>query len=277
MMHAFTVDLEDWYDGIPIPSESKRVAERRLNIGTEYLLERLKAVDVKATFFVLSPIARRHPDLLREIVRAGHEIGSHGVSHDLLYEMGAQRFQDETRRSVRDLEDFTGEPVRSYRAAYFSITERSKWAFDILTAEGIRFDSSIFPVKNWRYGLPGYSRHPTVEYTANGPLLEFPISTRRVLGKNIPTSGGAYFRLYPYAVTQSNIRAEAAKGCPTVFFIHPWELDPNHPVVTFDPRAWVTHYARLRSTRNKLDQLLSVFRFTTLSEALNDAFPGLGS
>jgi len=274
--HAFTVDLEDWFDGIPIPTESKGSAERRLHVGTEHLLERLAAHRVRATFFVLSPIATRHPALVREIVAAGHDVGSHGVSHDLVYEMGPQRFRDETRRSVRELEDFTGTPIRSYRAAYFSITARSLWALEILTAEGIRFDSSIFPVRNWRYGMPNYSRSPRVEQTAHGPLLEFPISTRRVLGRNIPTTGGAYFRLYPYAVTRANMRAEAAKGGRTVFYVHPWELDPDHPVVSFDRRARLTHYARLRSTRWKLDRLLKDFRFTTLSEALTDAFPGLG-
>jgi polysaccharide deacetylase family protein (PEP-CTERM system associated) len=275
--HAFTVDLEDWFHGIPIAHERKAAAERRLHVGTDQLLELLAAHDAKATFFALSSIAREHPPLLRRISDAGHDIGSHGLSHDLIYEMTAERFRDETRSSVRDLEDCIGRPVRSYRAAYFSITRRSMWALDILAAEGIRFDSSIFPVRNWRYGIEDYSRRPIVVETEHGPLLEFPMSTRRVLGRNVPTTGGAYFRIYPYSLTAANIRAGEREGMPVVFYLHPWELDPGHPLVGFKKKAMVTHYVNLRSTRPKLERLFTDFRFTTLGEVLADAFPGLGS
>ena len=277
MRHAFTVDLEDWYHGIPIAGEAKRVAERRLHVGTDRLLEMLHRNNAKATFFALSLIADEHPALLRRIAEAGHDIGSHGQSHDLLYEMGPERFREETRSSKRTLEDCIGKPVHSYRAAYFSITRRSLWALEILAAEGIRFDSSIFPVKNWRYGIADYSRRPLVVETAAGPILEFPLSTRRVLGRNVPSTGGAYFRLYPYFLTRSNLHAAEREGLPVVFYLHPWELDPDHPFVRFRPKAMATHYARLRSTAPKLERLLSEFRFTTLGEVLTDAFPRLGS
>jgi len=274
--HAFTIDLEDWYHGIPIAAERKASAERRLHVGTEQLLELLARAGAKATFFALSLIAKEHPSLLRQIAAAGHDVGSHGLSHDLIYEMSPERFREETRSSVRDLEDCIGKPVRSYRAAYFSITRRSMWALDVLAGEGIRFDSSIFPVKNWRYGIPDYSRRPTVVETSNGPLLEFPLSTRRLLGRNIPTTGGAYFRIYPYAVTRFNMRASEREGMPVVFYLHPWELDPKHPFVSFRKKAMLTHYVNLRSTAPKLTRLLADFRFTTLGEVLDDAFPGLG-
>jgi polysaccharide deacetylase family protein (PEP-CTERM system associated) len=273
LRHAFTVDLEDWYHGIPIATESKRTAERRLHVGTDKLLSLLAAHDVQGTFFVLGPIAREHPALLRRIAEAGHDIGSHGQSHDLLYEMTPARFREETRASVRDLEDCIGRPVRSYRAAYFSVTRRSLWALDILAGEEIRWDSSIFPVKNWRYGIPDHPRHPVRIETTNGPLYEFPLSTRRWLGRNVPTTGGAYFRLYPYRVTRHNIRASEAEGMPVVFYLHPWELDPAHPLVRFRGRAMVTHYLNLRSTEDKLARLLREFRFTTLKEALKHAVP----
>jgi polysaccharide deacetylase family protein (PEP-CTERM system associated) len=277
MNHAFTVDLEDWYHGIPIAVGEKSRAERRLHIGTDRLLELLDGAGARATFFCLGSIATEHPTLLRRISDAGHDIGSHGLSHDLIYEMTPDRFREETRSSVRDLEDCVGKPVRSYRAAYFSITRRSLWALDILAGEGLRFDSSIFPVKNWRYGIEDYSRRPVMVETANGPLLEFPLSTRRVLGRNIPTTGGAYFRIYPYAVTRANMRASEAERMPVVFYLHPWELDPDHPWVRFRYRAMATHYARLRTTIPKLTRLLRDFRFTTLQEVLTDEFPGLGS
>ena len=277
MRHAFTVDLEDWYHGIPIAAESKARAERRLHLGTEALLELLQRNNARATFFILGPIAREHPGLVRRIAAAGHDIGSHGVSHDLIYEMSRERFREETRASIRDLEDLIGRPVRSYRAAYFSITRRSLWALDVLAECGVRFDSSIFPVANWRYGIPDWSRRPTVVDTASGPLLEFPISTRRLLGRNIPVTGGAYFRIYPYALTCANVRAAEREGMPVVFYLHPWELDPDHPVVRFRARAMVTHYANLGATRPRLERLLAEFNFTTLGEVLSDAFPGLGS
>jgi polysaccharide deacetylase family protein (PEP-CTERM system associated) len=276
MRHAFTVDLEDWYQGIPIAREDKARATRRLAVGTDRLLELLARHGARATFFCLSSIAAEHPAILRRISDAGHEIGSHGESHDLIYEMSPERFRDETRRSLRALEDCIGRPVRAYRAAYFSITRRSLWALDILAAEGVRYDSSIFPVKNWRYGIPDYPRTPQRVDTANGPILELPITTRVVAGRNIPTTGGAYFRIYPYALSRANIRAAEREGLPVNFYLHPWELDPGHPFVRFKPKAMVTHYWRLGSTRPKLERLLTDFRFTTLGEVLDDAFPGLG-
>jgi polysaccharide deacetylase family protein (PEP-CTERM system associated) len=274
--HAFTVDLEDWYHGIPIAASRRAAAERRLHVGTDLLLDLLARHNHKATFFALSLIAQEHPDILRRIADAGHDIGSHGLSHDFIYDMAPERFRDETRRSIRDLEDCVGKKVESYRAAYFSITKRSLWALDILVEEGVRYDSSIFPVKNWRYGIPDYSRHPTVVETAAGPLYEFPISTRRLLGRNVPVTGGAYFRIYPYLLTRANMRAAEREGMPVVFYLHPWELDPGHPLVAFKGKAMVTHYANLRSTLPKLEKLCHEFSFTTLGEVLTDAFPRPG-
>lgn len=276
MKHAFTVDLEDWYHGIPISPESKAGAERRLHIGTDRLLDILARHSQKATFFALSLIAREQPQILRRIADAGHDIGSHGLSHDFIYDMSPERFRDETRRSIHDLEDCIGRKVKSYRAAYFSITSRSLWALDILVEEGIRYDSSIFPVRNWRYGIPDYSRSPTVVNTTAGPLCEFPISTRRVFGRNVPVTGGAYFRLYPYHLSRANIRAAEREGAPVVFYLHPWELDPLHPRVPFRRKAMLTHYVNLGSTGAKLERLCNEFEFTTLGEVLADAFPGLG-
>jgi len=276
-LHAFTVDLEDWYHGIPIAAESKRSAERRLHIGTDRLLELLARHEARATFFVLTPTVLDYPELLRRIADAGHDIGSHGTSHDLLYEMGPGRFREETRRSIGAIEDLLGRPVDSYRAAYFSITSRSLWALDILRELGIRFDSSIFPIRNWRYGIPDYPRGPTRVDTPSGPLLEFPLSTRRLLGRTLPATGGAYFRLYPYAVTRANIAASVREGRPVVFYLHPWELDPEHPRVRFRARAMLTHYARLGSTAGKLSRLLTDYRFGTLGEVLRRAFPEIAA
>jgi polysaccharide deacetylase family protein (PEP-CTERM system associated) len=272
--HAFTIDLEDWYHGIPI-GERKLTAERRLHVGTDRLLELLEAAGVRGTFFALSTITREQPAILRRIADAGHDIGSHGLSHDHVYDMSPERFREETRSSIRDLEACVGKPVRSYRAACFSITNRSLWALEILAEEGVRCDSSIFPVKNWRYGIPDYPRAPQVVHTAAGPLLEFPISTRRLFGRNVPTTGGAYLRIYPYAVTRANMRAAEREGLPVVFYLHPWELDPDHPRIRFQTKPMITHYVNLRSTVPKLQRMLRDFRFTTLEEVLTDSFPEL--
>lgn len=277
MQHAFTVDLEDWFHGIPIPVADKRAAERRLHVGTERLLEMLARHHARGTFFCLGPLAQEHPDLLRRIAAAGHDIGSHGESHDLIYEMSPERFRAETRRSIDALEQCVQRPVDSYRAAYFSITERSLWALDILAEEGIRFDSSIFPVRNWRYGIPDYPRAPRLLETAGGPLYEFPLSTRPLFGRSMPTTGGAYFRIYPYAISRANMRAAEAEGLPVVFYLHPWELDPGHPVVRFKPLAMATHYVNLSRTMPRLERLLTDFQFTTLAKVLTDAIGGSGT
>lgn len=277
MKHAFTVDLEDWYHGIPVSSDRKRSAERRLNIGTDQLLELLGASNTRATFFCLAAVAHEDPDLLHRIAQAGHDIGYHGLSHDFIYEMSPKRFEEETHSSVCDLEDCVGKRVQSYRAAYFSITRRCYWALEILAREGIRYDSSIFPVRNWRYGISDYPRKPALVQTESGPIWEFPISTRRVLGRNIPATGGAYFRIYPYRLTSANVRSAEQEGLPVVFYLHPWELDATHPVVTFHPKAMATHYFNLKSTAPKLKRLLKEFAFTTLGDVLDHEFPPLGS
>src|SRR5262249_51955503 len=159
------------------------------------------------------------------------------------------------------VEDLLGRRVDSYRAAYFSVTKRSLWALDVLAEEGIRYDSSIFPIRNWRYGIPDFPPGPQMIDTRGGPLLEFPLSTRRLLGRTPPATAAAYFRTSPSAVTRATVHASLREGRPVVFSLPPWELDPDHPLVRFRPRAMVTHYARLRSTEAKLRRLLAEFRF----------------
>ncbi len=271
VQHAFTVDLEDWYQGIPVDGGTKARAERRLERGLRVLLDLLARHDARATFFVLGPVAEEYAELLKEIAAAGHEIGCHGWSHDLLYTMTPERLRDETRRAMDAIGGRTGRPVTAYRAAYFSITRASYWALEELAALGIRYDSSIFPVKNWRYGIEDFDPRPQAIDTPKGRILELPISVRRILGRNLPVSGGAYFRIYPYALTRANFRAAERAGRPVVFYLHPWELDPGHPRVPFEWRARATHYVNLRSTEPRLRRLLRDFRFGTLGRVLEHA------
>jgi len=270
LLHAFTVDVEDWYDGIPIDAGSKAVAERRLRIGMDRLTGLLSESGAGATFFLLGPIARREKSLVRELAEAGHEIGCHGWSHDLLYSMSPERFRTETSDAKKAIEDVAGVPVTAYRAAYFSITRKSLWALDVLADLGFRCDSSIFPVRNWRYGIPDFETAPTTVETPSGDLFEFPLSVVDYPGRRVPATGGAYFRIYPYALSRRHVRTLESEGRPVVFYIHPWELDPDHPRVAFHWKPRLTHYWSLRPTAARLGRLLSDFSFAPLGRVMDN-------
>ena len=167
------------------------------------------------------------------------------------------------------LESISGRPVRGHRAPYFSITKASLWAFDVLHAAGIRYDSSVFPVVNYRYGIPDAPRWPYDVATGTGILREFPITTWRLAGRNLPMAGGAYFRIYPYLATRAAFRAVNAQGRAALFYLHPWELDPDHPRIPLPRRIAATHYVNLRSTEPKLRRLLGDLRFAPMSEVLD--------
>lgn len=274
MRHAFTVDVEDWYQGIPIAEDMRARCERRLHRGVDTLIEMLGEHGVHGTFFLLGPVAIEFPEVVRRISDAGHEVGCHGWSHDLLYTMTPQRFREETRRAVDAISSITGHAVTAYRAAFFSLTRASYWALDELAALGFHYDSSIFPVRNWRYGIPDFDVRPQWIETESGGIYELPITVRRVLGRNVPATGGAYFRIYPYEVTRANLRALEHEGRPLVFYLHPWELDPGHPRVSFDWKARMTHYVNLESTERKLRRLLDEFEFGTLGEVLEHELAG---
>lgn len=277
IQHAFTIDVEDWLDGIPISRSAKLQSEKRLERGMERLLALMGESKVRGTFFALGPIAEAYPELIRRLVDEGHELGCHGWSHDLLYQMTPERFREETRRARDAIQAISGTPVTAYRAAYFSITKASFWALEILAELGFKYDSSIFPVQNWRYGIAQFNPQPQRIDTPAGPILEFPISTVKRWGRNWPVSGGAYFRLYPYSVTRSHFRLTEGSGRPVVFYLHPWELDPDHPKVKFHWKAWVTHYSNLRSTAPRLKRLLKDFSFAPLGVVLEYELTKLSS
>jgi len=268
MTNALTVDLEDWYQGLEIPHTDWSGFEDRLAPGTTRLLRIFADAGVRATFFVLGFVAERHPGLVRNIVAAGHEVATHGYSHTFVYRQTPEVFRAELSRSIRLLEDLTGKPVIGHRAPFFSITRASLWALEILGELGIRYDSSIYPVLNYRYGIEDAPRWPHPVEVGKGTLTEFPITTWRLMGRNLPIAAGAYFRLYPYAFTRLGFRAVNRQGKPAVFYLHPWEVDPDHPRIHLPPRIALTHYVNLGATERRLRRLLGDFAFAPMSEVL---------
>jgi len=265
-VNAFTVDWEDWYQGLEIDMDYWDGFADRLSVGTERLLALLADADVRATFFVLGRAAESAPALLRQIRDAGHEIGTHGYSHRFVYNLGAEQFRRELRLSMSIIEDVLGTRcVLGHRAPFFSIVKGTEWAFDVMREEGLQYDSSVFPVQNYRYGIPDAPRWP---YEACPGLIEFPLSTWRVAGRNIPVAGGAYFRIFPYNLTGSALRRINDSGRPTAFYIHPWELDPDHPRLDLPRRVSLTHYWNLERTEARLRRLLHDFPFAPMVEVL---------
>jgi polysaccharide deacetylase family protein (PEP-CTERM system associated) len=274
-VHVFTVDVEDWYQGLDLDMDEWARFAPRLETGLGRLLDLLADAGARATFFVVGWQADRTPGIVREIARQGHEIGCHGYTHRFVYRLTPATFREEVRRSRDLLETLVGEPVVGFRAPFFSITADALWALDVLLEEGFRYDSSIFPVWNHRYGIPRAARHPgRVTTPAGGTLFEVPLSTVRLpaagyrVGLNVPVTGGAYFRLYPYRVTRALIRRLERAGDRLVFYAHPWEYDPHHPRIRLPhPVSQVTHYVNLAKMAPRTRRLLRDFRFVSVREA----------
>jgi polysaccharide deacetylase family protein (PEP-CTERM system associated) len=243
IVNAMTVDVEDYFQ----VSAFERVVARdrwheyesRVAANTDRLLGIFAEFGVRATFFVLGWVADRDGSIVRRIADAGHEVASHGHGHRLVYDQTPEEFREDVRRARRVLQDLSGQPVNGYRAPSFSITERSLWALDVLSEEGYTYDTSIFPIRHDRYGIPNAPRHafrvgvgrPFRGAIENEPgLLEIPASTIRLFGTNLPVAGGGYFRLLPYWWTRFGIkRLNEVEGKPAVFYVHPWEVDPGQP------------------------------------------------
>lgn len=264
-LNAITVDLEDWYQGLEIGSQEWHRYEDRLATGTCRLLKLFDHAGVRATFFVLGHAAEQAPDLVRHIHACGHEIGTHGYGHGFVYRLGPDGFTRDLDRSLRILRQLVGEDVIGHRAPFFSITRQSPWAFQILADHGIRYDSSVFPVHNYRYGIPDA---PRTVYRAKEGIVEFPITTLRWLRTNWPVAGGAYFRLLPYPLIRFGLRQANRTGEPAVFYIHPWELDPGQPRLALPRRIALPHYRNLHRTGERLARLLRDFAFAPMRESL---------
>lgn len=274
IVNAMTVDVEDYFHVLALSKVIDRASwesmEYRVEANTRRLLSLFDKRSVRATFFVLGWVAKRSPDLIREIHRAGHEVASHGMSHKLVFNQTRDEFFNETRDSKHLLEDIIGAPVHGYRASTYSITRKSLWALDVLCDLGFRYDSSIFPIKHDVYGISDAPQTPSVIRAPNGKtIVEFPMSTAPMFGVRVPVSGGGYFRLLPYAVTRAGLSKLNLKlKRPFVFYLHPWEIDPGQPRMKASALSRFRHYTNLDQCEPRLNRLMEEFRFSTMSDAL---------
>ncbi|MGH7620414.1 MAG: XrtA system polysaccharide deacetylase [Gemmatimonadaceae bacterium] len=278
--HHFTVDVEEYFQvaalGPYVPRSSWETTPSRLAVGMRQLMELLHERGVRGTFFVLGWVAKHHPQLVRELSSAGHEVASHGWGHERITTLTPQEFRASVRDSKRALEDLAGTPVLGYRAPSFSIVRGGEWALDILIEEGYRYDSSLFPVKRRGYGFAGGLRDPHRIQRSAGALDEVPPATIEVARAVLPAGGGAYFRLFPYQLVRSAFLAAERRRVPATFYIHPWELDLRQPRVDVPLATRVRHYGGLARTAPGIRRLLREFRFQTIAETLALANPGQG-
>ncbi|MFB3896483.1 MAG: XrtA system polysaccharide deacetylase [bacterium] len=270
MLNALSIDLEDWFCVHNLESVIKKddweKQELRIVDNTKRILELLKLHTTQATFFVLGWIAERVPNLIQEIEHHGHEIATHGYSHTLLTSMTPESFAADLEKALTITNRCINQEIIGFRAPSFSITNKTLWALDILQQNGIKYDSSIFPISyHPDYGIPNTSLSI---YKITEQLTEVPLSCAEIFGKRIPCSGGGYFRLFPYRITKSLFNQCNQAGRPVIFYLHPWEIDPEQPRVVLPWSKKFRHYNNLHKTYQRLDQLLTDFTFTSIRKVI---------
>jgi polysaccharide deacetylase family protein (PEP-CTERM system associated) len=265
------------------PAQRAHYAER-LESSVGWLLDQLARLDIKATFFIVGQIAVRHAGLVRAVARAGHELASHSWDHRRLHHLTPASFREDVRKSKDALEQLAGQAVLGYRAPTFSIVAQTAWAVDELVELGMAYDSSIYPVRHDRYGIPGAPRAPFLARGARHSLLEIPPATLRVLGVNVPTGGGGYFRLLPLFLVELTFRQVARRCLPAVamMYFHPWEFDPEQTRLPLGRLNRFRTYVGIQRSRRRLVCLLGRHRFVRAIdvakrlEARRDALPCFG-
>lgn len=271
--NALTVDVEDYFQ---VSGFEHRVDRKdwesypsRVERSTERLLELFARKQTKGTFFILGWIAEKYPQLVKRIADGGHEIGCHSYLHRLVYQMTPDEFRDDLRHAKCAIEDACGVEVKSYRAPSFSITSKSMWAIPILLEEGFTVDSSMFPMKHDRYGIEDSTSHIHRRCHPAGELLEYPLTVWKTGYGSFPVGGG-YFRLFPLWLTQKAIDASRSQGMPAMFYVHPWEVDPEHPKIDgIEWKNWFRHRVGQSNTFDKLERLLSTNRFAPIATIFN--------
>lgn len=272
MLNALSIDLEDYFHATSMAGtigvEEWGKCERRVASSVHRLLKVLADYKVRATFFVLGWVAEREPQLIKDVHTAGHEIACHGYWHQLIYKQQPDEFRNDVRQAKQILEELINEPLRGYRATTFSVVQDTLWALDILIEEGFIYDSSIFPIHHDRYGIPKAERFPHHISRSNGQIFEFPLSTIRWMGYNIPIAGGGYLRFMPYWFIKKGITSLNRQHKPAIIYLHPWEIDPDQPRQKLGTLAGIRHYCNLDKMEGKLRQLLADFQFAPIAEVL---------
>ena len=269
VVNALTIDVEDYFQVSALahrfPRESWDRIPLRVEQNMDRILDMLDRHGVKATFFTLGYVARRCPDLVRRIVRGGHELASHGFHHQRASELSPAALREDLHAAKNELESISGSPVVGYRAPSFSIGEQNTWAFDCIADTGHRYSSSVYPIRHDHYGMPDAPRIP---HRTAGGLLEIPMTTATVLGRTVPAAGGGYFRLLPYAVSRWLIRrVNQVERRPAMFYFHPWEIDPAQPRPRgLGPKTRFRHYVNLSRTAPRLERLLADFRWARVDQ-----------
>ncbi len=258
--NAMTIDVEDYFQVSAFAPYIQRgdwdARECRIERNMAVILDLLDANETKATFFTLGWIAERYPQLVRDIVSRGHELASHGYGHQRASDLSREAFADDVGRAKKMLEDLGGVAVKGYRAPSFSIGSGNLWAFDVLQEAGYRYSSSVYPIAHDHYGMPD---SPRFAYPVRDGLLEVPVTTLRMFNRNLPSSGGGYFRLLPYALSRWMIRQVNERDQQSaVFYFHPWEIDPDQPRIPgIDAKTKFRHYVNINRTEARIAQLLS--------------------
>ncbi|MGB8061950.1 MAG: XrtA system polysaccharide deacetylase [Candidatus Sulfotelmatobacter sp.] len=269
--NVVSVDVEDYFhaevfSGVVDRSRWDSYASR-VEGNTRRLLELLGDLNLHGTFFVLGWVAERFPGLVREIAAGGHELACHSYWHRLIYKLDRAEFREDTRRAKNVIEQAAGQPVYGYRAPTYSVIDRSVWALEILAELGFTYDSSIYPIRHDRYGMPGAPRSPFRFQTPSGPMTEFPITTFRLAGHNMPVGGGGYLRLLPRLYTRMGLKRVQKEGVPIVIYIHPWEVDPEQPTLPVSLKSRLRHYTNLSRTFDRFQSVLQAGKYTSFRES----------
>ncbi len=270
ILNGLSFDVEEFFQAHNLaraaPSERWDSIASRVQYQMELILETLEEANIKATFFFLAWVAERHKDLVKKVIKQGHEIATHGYGHQFVYKQSQAQFKDDLKKSLTILEDITGQKVLGYRAPSFSITRNCLWALDIIREAGLKYDSSLFPVY---LGSRGGVINRFLPHEIRERLWELPVASLPVASIRFPLSGGFYFRLYPYSLTRWGIEKINRSGEPAVLYFHPWEFDQAQPRLKGIPAfSGFRHYVNLKTNLGKLKSLLTAFKWAPLQEVI---------
>jgi polysaccharide deacetylase family protein (PEP-CTERM system associated) len=268
--NVLTCELEDWFhilDSDKVPRfEEWAGLPLRAERSVERLLELFESTRVRATFFCLGWMAQRLPQVVRRCQAAGHEIGSHGYAHLMACPANRHLFREDIVRAKAILEDLTGTEVLGFRSPGFSVKRDNPWFFDVVAESGYRYDASVFPARHGHGGFSGIDPEPHVVGTSSGPLAEIPVSTVRILGRRFCFFGGGYLRVSPLSVIRWGARRLQRENRPLIVYVHPREIDPDHPRLPLGPWRRFKCYNNLGTTFHKLQWLCEYHQFGTMAD-----------